>query len=124
MDNSWHKQVGGNHYKKYAIQPMEYSMKNGLDPLQHTAIKYITRFRDKDDRLKDLEKAKHCIEMLLEHEGGRVEDSLTFLERRTQEVTSMRDQVFAMGNDIIGEKKISKLLNAYEMVLKDVKSKL
>ena len=124
MDNSWQKQIGGDHYKKYAIQPMEYSMKNNLDPLQHTGIKYLTRFRDKGEPLKDLKKARHCIDMLIEYEGGKVEDPLSFLERRTQEVTSMRDQVFSMGTDIIGEKKISKLLNAYEMVLKDVKSKL
>lgn len=60
-------QVGGDHYKKYKIQPMEYSMANGLDACQHTAIKYITRFRDKGG-IADLEKAKHCIDMLIEFE--------------------------------------------------------
>ncbi len=60
-------QIGGDHYAKLAIQPMQYSMKNGLDPLQHTIIKYVTRFRDKAG-IEDLEKAKHCIEMLIEHE--------------------------------------------------------
>jgi hypothetical protein len=63
------KQIGGDHYKNLAIQPMEYSYKNKLDPLQHTAIKYITRFRDKSGRI-DLEKAIHCIEMLIEFEYG------------------------------------------------------
>ena len=58
-------QIGGGHYKNMKIQPMEYSMANNLDPCQHTAIKYITRFRDKDG-LKDLDKAIHCIEMLKE----------------------------------------------------------
>ena len=60
-------QVGGDHYKSLAIQPMEYSMANGLDACQHTAIKYITRFRDKGGII-DLEKAKHCIDMLIEFE--------------------------------------------------------
>lgn len=60
-------QVGGDHYKKYKIQPMEYSMANGLDACQHTAIKYITRFRDKGGTA-DLEKAKHCIDLLIEFE--------------------------------------------------------
>ena len=50
-----------------AIQPMEYSMKNGLDACQHTAIKYISRFRDKGG-IQDLEKAKHCIDMLIQFE--------------------------------------------------------
>lgn len=60
-------QIGGDHYTKLAIQPMLYSMKNGLDPLQHTIIKYVTRFRDKAG-IEDLEKAKHCIDMLIEFE--------------------------------------------------------
>ena len=60
-------QIGGDHYTKLAIQPMRYSMKNGLDALQHTVIKYATRFRDKNG-IEDLEKAKHCIDMLIEFE--------------------------------------------------------
>lgn len=60
-------QVGGGHYKDMAIQPMEYSMKNGLDACQHTAIKYISRFREKGG-IEDLRKAKHVIDMLIEFE--------------------------------------------------------
>ena len=63
-------QIGGNHYTKLAIQPMCYSMANGLDPLQHTVIKYVTRFRDKNG-IEDLEKAKHCIDMLIEFEHNK-----------------------------------------------------
>lgn len=62
-------QIGGNHYKDMKIQPMEYSMANGLDACQHTAIKYITRFRQKGG-IQDLEKAKHCIDMLIQFELG------------------------------------------------------
>lgn len=61
-------QVGGDHYKKLKIQPMEYSMANGLDACQHTIVKYVTRFRDKGG-VADLEKARHCIDMLIEFEG-------------------------------------------------------
>ena len=63
-------QVGGNCYTKLAIQPMRYSMENGLDPLQHTVIKYVARFRDKAG-IEDLEKAKHCIDMLIEFERNK-----------------------------------------------------
>lgn len=63
-------QVGGDHYKKLAIQPMEYSMANNLDACQHTAIKYVTRFRDKGG-IADLQKAKHVIDMLIEFEGKK-----------------------------------------------------
>ena len=67
-------QIGGDHYTKLAIQPMRYSMENGLDALQHTIIKYVTRFRDKAG-IEDLEKAKHCIDMLIEFERGKNDDN-------------------------------------------------
>jgi hypothetical protein len=67
-------QVAGDHYKKLAIQPMEYSFRNKLDPCQHTAIKYITRFRDKGGKA-DLEKAIHCIQILIELEYGSEKDA-------------------------------------------------
>jgi hypothetical protein len=60
-------QEGGSHYKKLAIQPMEYSMKNNLNSCQHTIVKYVTRYKDKGG-LEDLKKAIHCIEMLMEFE--------------------------------------------------------
>lgn len=60
-------QVGGDHYKTMPIQPMEFSMANGLDACQHTIVKYVTRFREKGG-VQDLEKAKHVIDMLIEFE--------------------------------------------------------
>ena len=62
-------QVGGDHYKKMAIQPMEFSMFNGLDACQHTIVKYVCRFREKGG-IADLEKAKHTIDMLIAFEEG------------------------------------------------------
>lgn len=64
------RQEGGSHYAKLAIQPMEYSMANGLDACQHTIIKYVTRFRDKNG-IEDLRKAMHTLEMLIEFETRR-----------------------------------------------------
>ena len=60
------KQVGGDHYKKLKIQPMRYSMLNNMNACQHTAIKYITRYKDKGDPIENLEKAIHTI-MKLTH---------------------------------------------------------
>jgi hypothetical protein len=60
-------QVGGSHYKGLKIQPMRYSMANGLNACQHTAIKYITRYKEKAG-VEDLRKAIHCIELLIEFE--------------------------------------------------------
>ncbi len=61
-------QVGGEHYTKCAIQPFEYSMANKLDPLQHTIVKYVTRFRDKNG-VEDLQKARDCIDKLIAWEN-------------------------------------------------------
>ena len=65
--NALDNQVGGGHYTKCAIQPFEYSMRNKLDPCQHTIIKYVTRFRDKGG-VEDLVKAIHTIELLIQFE--------------------------------------------------------
>lgn len=64
-------QIGGSHYKDMKIQPITYSMVNGLDACQHTIIKYVSRFRDKNG-IEDLEKAKHCIDLLIEFERERL----------------------------------------------------
>lgn len=69
-------QVGGDHYKNLAIQPLEYSMANGLDACQHTIIKYVTRFRDKGG-LADLEKARHTLDILIEIERAKASETDT-----------------------------------------------
>jgi hypothetical protein len=61
------KQVDGNHYSKLKIQPMKYALENNLNYAQANAIKYITRYKDKNG-IEDLKKAIHCIELLIEHE--------------------------------------------------------
>lgn len=58
-------QVGGDHYQKHAIQPWEYAEINKLSFLEGNVVKYITRYKDKGGK-EDLEKAKHCIDLLLE----------------------------------------------------------
>lgn len=70
IDRALATQVGGDHYKKLAIQPMEYSMKNNLNACQHTIIKYVTRYKDKGG-IEDLKKARHTIDMLIEMESEK-----------------------------------------------------
>lgn len=65
--SAFETQVGGDHYKKLAIQPTQYAMANGLDACQFSVIKYVTRHRDKGGK-KDLEKAMHFLQMLIELE--------------------------------------------------------
>lgn len=59
-------QTGGTHYKGMAIQPAEYAEKNGLSLLEGNVVKYITRWKLKGQPLSDLQKAKHCIDLLIE----------------------------------------------------------
>lgn len=61
-------QVAGSHYKDLKIQPVEYIHANNLGYAEGNVIKYVTRWRKKDGR-KDLEKARHYIDLLLELEG-------------------------------------------------------
>jgi len=58
-------QVGGTHYKGFAIQPAEFVHRNGIGYLEGNVIKYVSRHRAKNGR-QDLEKARHYIDLLLE----------------------------------------------------------
>lgn len=58
-------QVGGDHYKGKAIQPVEYSAANGLNFLEGCIVKRITRWREKNG-LEDLRKIQHEVDLLIE----------------------------------------------------------
>lgn len=53
------EQVGGNHYQKYKISPLQFAEKIGLSPTVFCAYKYVVRYKDKNG-LEDLQKALHC----------------------------------------------------------------
>lgn len=57
-------QVGGSHYASMAIQPAEYIHKNSIGFLAGNTIKYVSRYKDKNGR-QDLEKAIHCLQLLI-----------------------------------------------------------
>lgn len=60
-------QVGGDHYKKFKIQPVEFIHANNLPFIEGNIVKYIVRWREKNG-LKDLEKVKHYVDLLIELE--------------------------------------------------------
>lgn len=62
-------QEGGNHYKDFPIQPIEFITKNGLSFAQGNVIKYICRYKAKNG-LQDLKKARHYIDLMIELEYG------------------------------------------------------
>jgi hypothetical protein len=63
-------QVGGNHYKKQAIEPWDYIASNGLGFFEGNIVKYVTRWRDKAG-LEDLKKAQHYLAKLIEIESTK-----------------------------------------------------
>lgn len=68
-------QVGGDHYASKAVQPWD-AMGAWMSPeqfegyLRGNVIKYMARYTDKDG-LKDVRKAGHYLERLIEHLEGR-----------------------------------------------------
>lgn len=59
------KQVGGNHYKRMAIQPIEFIIKNGLSFCEGNIVKYICRYKYKNG-LEDLKKILQYCEIIRE----------------------------------------------------------
>ena len=62
--NAFDTQVGGDHYKNFAIQPAEFCELNKLSHLESNIVKRICRWRKKDG-IKDLKKIKHEVDMLV-----------------------------------------------------------
>jgi len=61
-------QVGGSHYRKLKIQPVEYIHANEIPFIEGSIIKYATRWRDKGG-IDDLRKIKHFVDLLIELEA-------------------------------------------------------
>ena len=61
------RQVSGQHYQDFVIQPAEFINKNKLLFAEGNAIKYIVRASKKGGR-EDLLKAKHYIDMIIERD--------------------------------------------------------
>lgn len=60
-------QIGGDHYKNTAIQPVEYILKNGLGFLEGCVVKRVTRYDQPTGKgRQDLEKAIHELQLLIE----------------------------------------------------------
>lgn len=64
------KQVGGDHYQ-LPIEPIDFILANGLGYVEGNVIKYLCRYQHKGNPVQDLEKAKHYLEMLIEHVSSK-----------------------------------------------------
>lgn len=62
-------QIGGNHYKNFPIQPIEFIIKNKLSFPQGNVVKRIVRYNLPTGKgIEDLRKIKHEIDLLIELE--------------------------------------------------------
>nr|WP_316651515.1 DUF3310 domain-containing protein [uncultured Gellertiella sp.] len=57
------------HYARYKIEPIRFSIENGLDGFQFNIVKYVTR-HDAKNGLEDLRKAKRYLEMYIKYIEG------------------------------------------------------
>ena len=67
------KQIGGDHYKNFKIQPVEFSTMNNLGFLEGCIIKRICRYQSQEDPIKDLDKIIHEIQLIKEIRYGYAE---------------------------------------------------
>jgi len=83
-------QVGGDHYKKMKIEPVEYIAKNGIGFLEGNIIKYVSRYKSKGG-LEDLKKAKHYLDLLINEEIEKLTDhAIQNLEELSQDESAKR----------------------------------
>jgi hypothetical protein len=64
-------QVGGDHYTRMAIQPLEYALANNLPFAEGCIIKYLSRWRFKNG-LEDLRKGYHMYGVLIASEEAKL----------------------------------------------------
>ena len=62
-----YKQIKGDHYKIFIIQPAEFINANNLAYAEGNVIKYVCRHKYKGKR-EDIEKAIHYLEMIIERD--------------------------------------------------------
>ena len=70
------KQIGGSHYKSFAIEPWTFIQENELNPFQANVIRYTCRYKNKGG-IQDLEKIIHYCEM-----------EIDFMRKKEQELVS------------------------------------
>lgn len=80
VSNPLNTQVGGEHYKNKAIQPIEYTFANNLPFIEGSIVKYISRWREKNG-LEDLLKVKHYIDLLISLEEKYCEGQSKYKSR-------------------------------------------
>lgn len=95
-------QVGGSHYKKNAIQPIQYTTANCMGPSEMNIIKYVTRYKDKNG-VEDLRKVRHYIDL---HAETVASEPALFRELRammaTKDLFPIKPDEYCVANGLRG----------------------
>jgi len=85
------KQIGGSHYKSFAIEPWTFVQENNLNPFQANVIRYACRYKNKGG-IQDLQKIIHYCEMEIDFMKKK-EDlvSQSEVEELAAEIAQMQD---------------------------------
>lgn len=60
------KQIGGDHYSKHSIQPIDIIREYSMDFFEGNALKYLLRYKEKNG-VEDLLKCKDYIDMIIDN---------------------------------------------------------
>jgi len=103
------RQVGGDYYKQFAIEPTRFAHENNLPFIDGCIIKYVCRHSYKNGK-EDLEKAIHYLELLLEWDNNiyTLLDSLIKCIKKVSYVDKFKISVdeFLAGNNIYMEESV------------------
>lgn len=62
MESSLNIQIGGNHYKGFSYQPVQFSADMSLNFIQGNIVKYVSRYKNKNGN-EDLKKVIHYAQL-------------------------------------------------------------
>ena len=85
------KQIGGSHYKSFAIEPWTFVQENELNPFQANVIRYTCRYKNKGG-IQDLQKIIHYCEMEIDFMKKKIsDDSIEKEEEWAAMIAQMQD---------------------------------
>ena len=84
------KQIGGSHYKSFAIEPWTFIQENELNPFQANVIRYTCRYKNKGG-IQDLQKIIHYCEMEIDFIKKNQEVTHSEVEEFAAEIAQMQD---------------------------------
>ncbi len=94
-ENALDVQVGGNHYKKWAVQPVQIIVLDNLSFLHGCILKRL--LRDKGDRKEDLQKVLHELNLIEQlHHSQEPEDRNAVYEAFFEQIADDQLRVVVM----------------------------